>query len=69
MDCPDTCALDVTITDGVVESIRAGKGHPTAKGFICSKVASFSKRFHHESRLLHPMKRRGPKGTGDFEEW
>ncbi len=67
MDCPDTCALDVTVTDGVVESIRAGKGHPTAKEFICSKVAHFSKRVYHESRLLHPMKRRGPKGAGDFE--
>ncbi len=67
MDCPDTCALDVTVTDGAIASIRAGQVHPTAKGFICSKVAHFSKRFYHESRLLHPMKRRGPKGSGDFE--
>ena len=66
MDCPDTCALEVTVKDGVIERIGAGDGHPNTNGFICSKVAQFSKRVYHESRILHPMKRRGPKGEGDF---
>lgn len=66
MDCPDTCSLDVSVKDGVIEAIRAGQDHPTTNGFICSKVAQFSKRFYHEDRLLHPLRRSGPKGTSDF---
>lgn len=66
MDCPDTCTLEVRVRDGVVETIGAGADHPTTDGFICSKVAQFSKRLYHEDRLQHPLKRRGPKGEGVF---
>jgi anaerobic selenocysteine-containing dehydrogenase len=67
MDCPDTCALEVHVDDGRITAIRGGGDHPTTGGFICSKVARFAERVDHESRLLYPMRRRGPKGSGDFE--
>jgi anaerobic selenocysteine-containing dehydrogenase len=67
MDCPDTCALQVTVEDGRVTALSAGAGHPNTAGFICSKVAQFDKRLYHEDRLLYPQRRTGKKGTGEFE--
>jgi anaerobic selenocysteine-containing dehydrogenase len=67
MDCPDTCALEVSVADGRIASIRGSKDHPTTNGFICSKVARFDQRVYHESRALYPMRRAGVKGEGRFE--
>lgn len=67
MDCPDTCSLEVEVQDDRVIAIRAGDTNPFTAGFICSKVANFTKRLYSPDRLLYPMKRIGPKGTGQFE--
>jgi anaerobic selenocysteine-containing dehydrogenase len=66
MDCPDTCALQVTVTDGRIHKIAAGGDHPTTNGFICDKVQRFDRRVYHPDRLLYPMRRSGPKGSGQF---
>ncbi len=69
MDCPDTCALEVTVSEGRVQAIRGSKdpAHPLTAGFICDKVAQFGKRVYHEDRLLYPMRRAGAKGSASFE--
>jgi anaerobic selenocysteine-containing dehydrogenase len=67
MDCPDTCALDVTVRDGRIERIAAGHDHPVTAGFICTKVARFAQRVYHPERLTTPLRRVGPKGAGEFE--
>ncbi|MCS6804206.1 MAG: molybdopterin-dependent oxidoreductase [Acidobacteriota bacterium] len=67
MDCPDTCALEVVVRDGTIHRIRGSKAHPTTNGFICDKVARFARRVYHQRRLLYPMRRVGPKGTGQFQ--
>jgi anaerobic selenocysteine-containing dehydrogenase len=69
MDCPDTCSLDVGVSEGHVLSIGAARegGNPTTAGFICSKVANFGQRVEHETRLLYPLRRTGAKGAGEFE--
>jgi anaerobic selenocysteine-containing dehydrogenase len=67
MDCPDTCALEVRVEDGVVRAIGGAADHPTTRGFLCSKVAKFHRRLDHPDRLLHPMRRAGAKGEGRFE--
>jgi anaerobic selenocysteine-containing dehydrogenase len=66
MDCPDTCSLEVEVEDGRVTAIRGTEVNPTTAGFICSKVADFPKRLYGPDRLLHPMRRIGPKGSGQF---
>src|SRR5438552_506996 len=66
MDCPDTCGLEVTVTDGKIQRIRGTQDHPTTNGFICDKVSRFDRRVYHEARLLYPMRRRGRKGAGAF---
>ena len=61
MDCPDSCSLNVEVRDGRVEAIRGSSVNPTTDGFICSKVADFTKRLYSPLRILYPMKRAGKK--------
>jgi anaerobic selenocysteine-containing dehydrogenase len=66
-DCPDTCALIITVDDGVATEVKGDPGHPTTAGVLCTKVARYAERTYHAERLLHPMKRVGNKGEGKFE--
>ena len=66
-DCPDTCAMLVTVKDGVAVDIKGDPDHPTTAGVLCTKVSRYAERTYHKDRLLHPLKRVGPKGTGRFE--
>ncbi|PRC91630.1 molybdopterin-containing oxidoreductase family protein [Solimicrobium silvestre] len=65
-DCPDTCALLVTVSDGVATEVRGDPDHPTTAGVLCTKVARYTERTYHPDRLLYPQKRVGKKGEGKF---
>jgi anaerobic selenocysteine-containing dehydrogenase len=67
MDCPDTCSLEVEVEDGRVKRLRGSRVNPVTDGFICSKIGNFAQRVYSQDRLLHPMRRVGPKGRGEFE--
>lgn len=67
MDCPDTCSLAVHVQDDQIDRIEAGDANPDTAGFICDKVAKFNRRVEHTERLLHPLRRVGPKGSGEYE--
>lgn len=66
-DCPDTCALLVTVEDGVATAVKGDPDHPTTAGVLCTKVARYTERTYHAERLLHPLRRIGKKGEGKFE--
>jgi anaerobic selenocysteine-containing dehydrogenase len=66
-DCPDTCALLITVVDGVATEVKGDPDHPTTAGVLCTKVARYTERTYHPDRLLHPMRRVGKKGEGKFE--
>jgi anaerobic selenocysteine-containing dehydrogenase len=67
-DCPSACALDVEVIDGnTIGRIRGAKDQTYTAGVICAKVARYAERIHHPDRLLYPMRRNGPKGSGQFE--
>ncbi|MBI3147588.1 MAG: molybdopterin oxidoreductase family protein [Betaproteobacteria bacterium] len=65
-DCPDTCAFLTTVENGRAVAIAGAKDHPTTAGVLCTKVAHYLERTYSEERLLHPLKRVGPKGRGEF---
>lgn len=67
LDCPDTCALLVTVEDGVATAVKGDPDHPTTAGVLCTKVSRYAERTYHEDRLLYPLKRVGKKGEGKFE--
>jgi anaerobic selenocysteine-containing dehydrogenase len=66
-DCPDTCALLVTVEDGVATEVRGDPAHPTTAGVLCTKVSRYVERTYSPDRVLHPMRRVGKKGEGRFE--
>lgn len=66
-DCPDTCAMEVTVEDGRAVKIRGADDLPFTNGALCTKVAHYLERVYSDQRLLHPMKRVGRKGEGRFE--
>jgi anaerobic selenocysteine-containing dehydrogenase len=66
-DCPDTCAWEVTVRDGVAEKLVGVKEHPFTRGGLCAKVSHYLERTYSPDRLLHPLVRTGPKGEGSFE--
>jgi anaerobic selenocysteine-containing dehydrogenase len=67
-DCPSACALEVELLDeNTIGRVRGAKENSYTLGVICEKVARYSERIHHPERLLHPLKRVGPKGAGQFE--
>ncbi len=67
-DCPDSCGWIATSTDGVLQSVRGNPSHPYSKGELCPKVNKFVGRVLSEERLLTPMIRSGPKGSGQFRD-
>ena len=66
-DCPDTCALHVTVSEGRVTRVAGDPEHPTTHGTLCTKVSRYAERTYHAERVLQPLKRVGEKGEGRFE--
>jgi anaerobic selenocysteine-containing dehydrogenase len=65
-DCPDTCALRVTVDGGRVVRIQGDPDHAPTAGVLCTKVSRYAERTYHAERVLHPLKRIGAKGSGQF---
>ncbi|MBW8905377.1 MAG: molybdopterin-dependent oxidoreductase, partial [Betaproteobacteria bacterium] len=65
-DCPDTCAMLVTVEDGVAKKIHGDPEMPFTEGTLCTKVSYYLERTYSPDRLRTPMKRVGRKGKGEF---
>jgi anaerobic selenocysteine-containing dehydrogenase len=67
LDCPDTCSLSVTVEGGRITKVRGSEALSYTAGVICNKVAQDMAAFvHGPHRLLHPLRRTGAKGAGEF---
>ena len=66
-DCPDTCSLLTTVENGIATKVHGNPDHPQTGGVLCTKVSRYTERSYHSERLLQPLKRSGPKGSGQFE--
>ena len=75
-DCPDSCGWTVTVEDTsdttaggspVAVKLRGNPDHPYSAGELCPKVNRFLDRVYSPDRVLHPLRRVGPKGAGAFE--
>jgi anaerobic selenocysteine-containing dehydrogenase len=66
-DCPDTCAMLVTVEGGRATAVRGDPGHPFTRGALCVKVNDYVERVYSPDRVLYPMRRVGKKGSGKFE--
>src|SRR3954462_6530822 len=66
-DCPDACAMLVTVESGKAVRVAGDPEHPFTRGFLCAKVNRYVERTYHPERLQTPLRRVGPKGSGRFE--
>jgi anaerobic selenocysteine-containing dehydrogenase len=66
-DCPDTCAMLVTVEDGIALKVAGDPEHPFTRGTLCTKVANYEQRTHNPDRIKTPLRRAGKKGEGKFE--
>jgi anaerobic selenocysteine-containing dehydrogenase len=67
-DCPSTCALDVELLGGNrIGRVHGARDNSYTAGVVCAKVARYAERIHHPDRLMHPLRRKGAKGSGQFE--
>ena len=56
-DCPDTCAMQVTVENERVVRIVGRQDHPSTHGALCTKVSRYAERTYHPERVLHPLRR------------
>ena len=66
-DCPDTCSMIFEVEDGKLTGVHGNKDHPMTRGGLCVKLDDYEKRHYHPDRILHPLRRTGPKGSKQFE--
>lgn len=68
-DCPSTCALEVEkLAPDRIGKVRGAVSNSYTDGVICAKVSRYAERVHHPERLLKPLQRVGPKGSGQWRE-
>ena len=59
--------MRTTVENGIAIKVQGNPAHPHTDGALCTKVSRYTERTYHPDRILQPMKRVGPKGSGQFE--
>ncbi len=66
--CACRCGINVHLRDGLVRYIEGNKDHPVNRGVLCAKGSAGIMQHYSPARLMKPLKRVGPRGSGEFEE-
>lgn len=67
-DCPDACSALVTVDEaGRAIDIKADRSHPVTGRHLCVKVDRYLERVYSPHRVTSPLRRSGPKGSGEFQ--
>jgi anaerobic selenocysteine-containing dehydrogenase len=82
--CSAGCGTLVRVMEGDAEIVRNGRtglvkmglakklegnpDHPVSRGKLCARGHAALQVLYHPDRLAHPLKRRGPRGSADFQE-
>ena len=65
--CACRCGINVHIRDNKIRYIEGNKDHPINKGVLCAKGSAGIMQHYSPARLKQPMKRVGPRGSGEFK--
>lgn len=66
-DCYDTCSMVSRIRVGKLHSVEPNKKHPFTGRVLCPKGKNLPSYVYSRQRLMHPLRRAGRKGGGEFE--
>ncbi|WP_170553068.1 molybdopterin oxidoreductase family protein [Ruegeria atlantica] len=66
--CACRCGINVHMKDGKVAYIEGNRDHPVNKGVLCAKGSAGIMQVNAPSRLHKPLRRVGPRGSGEFRE-
>jgi anaerobic selenocysteine-containing dehydrogenase len=66
-DCPDACGVITEVEDGRAVRFAGDAEHPVTRGWLCAKVRPYLDHVYHPGRVLHPLRRVGPKGGGQWQ--
>ncbi len=65
--CHGVCQVLVHLDGGRVVKVTGDLESPTSRGYLCPKGAAAPDLLYHPDRVTHPMRRRGPHGSDDWE--
>ena len=65
--CIANCGVLATVKNGRVVSLRGNPEDPMSKGRMCAKGLSGIQALYHPNRNKYPMKRVGPRGSGQWK--
>ncbi|MCX7781809.1 MAG: molybdopterin-dependent oxidoreductase, partial [Negativicutes bacterium] len=65
-DCPDACGMLVEVRDGKAVKVTGDPNHPHTRGSLCPKMVHYERTVYSPDRILRPLVRVGPKGSGQF---
>ena len=66
--CACRCGINVHLKDGKLKYIEGNPDHPVNKGVLCAKGSAGIMQHYSPARLMAPLKRVGPRGSGKFKE-
>lgn len=67
-DCPDACGMVTEVSGDRAIRVSAQADHPVTRGWLCAKVNPYLERVYHADRLQRPLRRKGAKGSGQWQE-
>lgn len=65
--CACRCGINVHLKDGAIRYIEGNRDHPVNKGVLCAKGSAGIMQHYSPARLSQPLRRVGPRGSGEFE--
>ena len=66
--CACRCGINVHLKDGEIRYIEGNRDHPVNQGVLCAKGSAGIMQHNSPARLRAPLRRVGPRGSGQFEE-
>lgn len=65
--CHGGCGVLLHVKDGKLTRVEGNPEHPYNQGRLCPRALALKEYMYHPQRLLHPMKRTGPRGTNTWQ--
>jgi anaerobic selenocysteine-containing dehydrogenase len=64
--CQAGCGILVRVSEGRAKKIEGNPAHPVNRGKLCARGQAALQELYHPDRIPQPLKRVGPRGSGEF---